>query len=1142
MLLEDDGKLSLNQEIYEIAVDAIEFLEQIRSHTVSSDSLTKYGEDTVHALDSALDLYDGEFLKGFELKPRGMQNEDFEGWNEWLNSKRSAIRKEAITVLEFLTKYYIHWCEPQKAQRYLRQWEHVEYMTGWNPDICIARMHILAMLGKADEAIEYYERFLAEWTEGLPATEAIKELDSELIILSEQIKNGSYKAFKEVRHRINNLPSRFSPHMNQYVAFIGRETECYELSNLISSSNFPVITLLGPGGIGKTHLAIEVIRNLPIIMHDGIYFVSLDDIHQDALIATLGKALALSFTDSVSPIRQILNYLKDKHILIVFDSMESLLNQESDRDLVNHLIQQFLSVSSSIKIIITSQQRLNLSIEKVFKVQELAIPPEGEMIGINDYDSVKLFKHHGSRVDNGFQVAESNVMYLAKICQLLGGHPLGLKLAGSLIGTYSLKGITSMISEDLDALPSSIAEPELRHRLISEAVFNRSWSRLSDTEQVKFRNLAIFRGGFTEEAALEVAHVSVETLSKLAERSLIELDNNGRYEMHAIIHFFLNDKLRSSSESNSIGNLHSRFFLGFLGEQIRALEDGCAHAEDKINQELRNVQATWLHILSEGIITDIRICLELLGSFYNRFHRYQEMIGIYDDALNHIAYTCPSASDIDLDFEYVRLQRLLAETQLKSGDIAQSAKHFRKVLKILDQPWPEPSNCKVYLKREIYQQILHRIGIRRSSSSREKHQFIREAVKTYSHLGEIVYYSGEKEVTNFSILRALNLAESAQLEENITSLLYANLCVGLSFDVNTRPLVPIYISLTRRAASKVQDPQILAWVYILLSHREIGIGVDWRNAEKMATLAANYATRSRDQRLVAMATAMRINVEEFQGNFWEAVELWSEIGKKANKRGDIQVQLWSFWGQIENLLQLGEELGVEIIIFPEIVANVEKVQDLAQLEKLIRCLESAITISQEIGDKNTEICLRAFLSLVHLRHGDDDNAEKALQETLFLINSVNLITSLTNFNGYCAIAEVALQLLENAHSASNGQADFVPVRLTNASRQVYDILEEHGNTFPSTKPRVLILQGLFWHLNGQPIKATDHWTRSIKISSRLGIPYDEGMAHYQLARHSESKSPAGKEHLKRAIEIFHELKNDRLTRLISGELVVGSLS
>lgn len=414
----------------------------------------------------------------------------------------------------------------------------------------------------------------------------------------------------------HNLPA-------QMTSFIGREYEIEELKRLVQDPNVRLITLLGPGGIGKTRLALEVATGLVEDYKNRVFLVNLAPLTDAALIVqAIAESMHFRFLqDERTQKQQLIDYIGQKKTLLLFDNYEHLLEGAA-------LVSDILQSASNTTIIATSRQRLNQSGEAVFILEGMDFPEDSSLSDAMDYSAVKLFVQSARRVSPSFELAENDIPHVAKICQQVQGLPLGILLAASWAGMLSPQEITDEIRSSIDFLSTDMGGVVERHRSI-RAVFDYSWHLLTETEQEIFMKLAVFRGGFTRDAATKVVGASLRMLMSLINKSLLRRDpDSGRYAIHELLREYAKERLAVSVIEADLRKSHMQFFIEFAYEEGQKLFGGQQlRAMETLDEDFDNIRAAWqyaIHIKEEP-------ALSRMGNFWI----YYDVYGIWDEAIEN---------------------------------------------------------------------------------------------------------------------------------------------------------------------------------------------------------------------------------------------------------------------------------------------------------------------------------------------------------------------------------------------------------------------------------------------------------------------------------------------------------------------------
>lgn len=399
----------------------------------------------------------------------------------------------------------------------------------------------------------------------------------------------------------------------QYNAFVGRVTEISEISGLLVDSACRLLTLVGPGGIGKTRLALEVCQQNAALFPDGVYIVYLQPLSSsEFIISTITDALELQIQVDTALEQLVLNHLYDKTLLLMLDNFEHLLDG-------NHIVRQILAETRDVKILTTSRERLNLREEWVYEVNGLDYPINDDNTPIEKYGATQLFIQNARRASTTFRLTAENIPAVSRICRLVGGMPLGIELVSTWVRVLTCDDIAQELAHGLDILETSLHNVEARHRTM-RAAFEPTWNRLSEDERNGFMKLSVFRGGFTRAAAEFICGASLNILSALIGKSLVQSSDNGRYGIHELLRQYGEEKLSlfSPDIQEQTHNLHRIYYLQllseceteivFLGQQKAAIA--------KINNDLENVRIAWQRAVEQGCFEEILQATEGLWDFY----------------------------------------------------------------------------------------------------------------------------------------------------------------------------------------------------------------------------------------------------------------------------------------------------------------------------------------------------------------------------------------------------------------------------------------------------------------------------------------------------------------------------------------------
>jgi predicted ATPase/DNA-binding CsgD family transcriptional regulator len=401
-----------------------------------------------------------------------------------------------------------------------------------------------------------------------------------------------------------NHSSVSNPLPPQPTTRVGRSSELSRFAELLADPACRLLTLVGPGGIGKTRLAIEAARQFP-----NAQFVPLQPLTSpDFIVSAIAEAVGFQFYSGADPKQQLLDFLHDKAWLLLLDNFEHLLDGAT-------LLSNMLAAAPKIRLLVTSRERLRLVEEWVADVEGLAYPFAETDANAEGYGAVELFLQRAKQVKVSFALTDTNRPEIVRICRLVGGFPLGIELAASQARILACEAIADEIERSLDILETPARNVEPRHRTM-RAAFEPTWARLSDEERAVFIKVSVFRGGFTREAAKAVAGASLRTLSALVDKSLLRVDASGRYDLHELLLQYAEEQLKRSGGTQTARDAHSCYYADFVHQRVedmkgrRQLE---AIAESRT--DFANLGDAWRWAIDHKSLSSIEKMLEGLWLF-----------------------------------------------------------------------------------------------------------------------------------------------------------------------------------------------------------------------------------------------------------------------------------------------------------------------------------------------------------------------------------------------------------------------------------------------------------------------------------------------------------------------------------------------
>jgi predicted ATPase/DNA-binding CsgD family transcriptional regulator len=427
---------------------------------------------------------------------------------------------------------------------------------------------------------------------------------------------GLLEALEPTQVPRNNLPTWITP-------FVGRARELEELTRLLTNPMVRLVTILAPGGMGKTRLSLQAARTQLGLYADGVFFVSLAPLNTvGEMVTTIAETLDFNFYGERAPARQLTDFLSNRSLLLLLDNFEHLLEGV---DLLTDLLQD----APAVKLLVTSRERLNLRSETLYTLRGLDFPTEETGEEPLDNDAARLFLQSAQRLRPEFTLQPRDLSDLARICRLTAGMPLAIELAAGWVEVLSLEQIAGELQKGIEILESDLRDVPERQRSV-RMTFERSWERLSDQEQWVFMHLSVFRGGFTTEAAWTVAKADARSLRRLANKALIQTSPEGRHSIHELLRQYAEDKLEESpKEMQATRDLHAAYYAEFLWQQFARMKTAAlVPALEEVETELDNVLIAWYRMVKAAETSLLRKAEMGLFTFLEYRGRFQQALDL----------------------------------------------------------------------------------------------------------------------------------------------------------------------------------------------------------------------------------------------------------------------------------------------------------------------------------------------------------------------------------------------------------------------------------------------------------------------------------------------------------------------------------
>ncbi len=927
-------------------------------------------------LEEAAALYRGDLLSGFYL--------DSLPFEEWLLTERERLHRQALEVFSQLADSHEACGAYAQAQAYARRQLALE---PWREKAQRQLMRALALSGQRGAALAQYEsacRVLAEELNVAPA--------GETQALYAQIRADRLQPAAPPPH---NLPAPLTP-------FVGRQAELAALTGQINHPERRLITLVGPGGIGKTRLMLQVATAQVSAFRDGVYFVPLSGVDSpDALAVALAQALNFEFYGARDPWPQLRSYLRQRELLLLFDNFEHLLPAACQ-------VSALLQGAPEVKALVTSRQRLNVHGECPFPVGGLGTPcGEADDAGAPS-DAVTLFVVSARRACPDFCLSDANRAAVTRIVQRVEGMPLAIELAAAWRRVLSCQEIVQEIQDDLDFLQTALQDVPPRHRSL-RAVFDASWALLSETERATFQKLSVLRGRFDRAAAQAVSGATPLTLAALVDQSLLRQEMappgqkekgaspRARYEMHDLLQRYAAEKLSTSPEqARQTRERQCHYYTNLLRQNSEALKGPQQRrALETIQASFSDVRAAW-HWAAAGRQTErLAAALEGMFLFYETRGAFQEGAAIFAWAAEALAADDDGAPDALASTVLAQLMACQGWFAFRVGQRDASARLLQQSLerlRALDAPLALAFTLtrlgEVAVKLGAYDEVQQRC--------QESLRLYRAAGDDYGSamalnvLGQAAYLSGAFDEAERYSQQSLALARDAGFQQIAANSLRQLGNIG-------------YLSSHYEAAMDY---------YAQALERYRAMGNRWGESTTLSNMSS-VPCRQGDCAQARAYLEQSLVIKREIGERWGEAQVLSNLGVVCAEEG-AYVEALDYYQQA---LAIREELGARRGIGQTINNMGNVYRCLGQYAEARDYLERALALRHEVDDRQGESLTLETLSLLLERMGDPEAALACAQKALDIVQALGeraiQAYALTNM----AHAQAALGKLEPAARA-----------------------------------------------------------------------------------------------------------------------------
>jgi len=571
--------------------------EATSEYWLDADKLEKLSESaSADELIAVLSAYQGELLPGF--------------YDEWVVLEREHL----YSIFEHHMARLLSILQNEKRWLDILDWGERWIKLGQKPEPAYrALMSAHAAKGDMSKVAGTYERCVKSLREfGMEPSEQTKELYEDLKSGRDTPKSLSIVTKPGTKEVSSNIPVPLT-------SFIGRQKELKEIAKLLSSSR--LLTLTGPGGVGKTRLAIQTAHDSIKKFKDGVFWVGLVGLSDENLIPQeIAQSLNVREVSNEPLIETLKTYLKSKDVLLIIDNCEHLIRASAQ------YAEQLLAACPKLKILATSIEALGLFNENIWQVPSLPLPEIQRPLSLKElqeFASIELFNERAGHAKSGFTLDERNASSVAQICLRLDGIPLAIELAAARIKVLSVDEIAARLDDRFSLLTAGSRTAIPRHQTL-RATIDWSYDLLTEPERIFLRRLSVFAGGFSLEAAEAVCSQGMKQsdilalLGRLVDKSLVIVEADSefsetRYRLLETIRQYALEKLVETGEASVIRDRHLDFYLSLAEKsEPHIFRHESVIWINRLDKELDNIRAAMEWSTNSGKAV---AALRIAGSF-----------------------------------------------------------------------------------------------------------------------------------------------------------------------------------------------------------------------------------------------------------------------------------------------------------------------------------------------------------------------------------------------------------------------------------------------------------------------------------------------------------------------------------------------
>lgn len=1027
-------------------------------------------------LETAAALYRGEFLAGFALD----EGETFE---DWLLIQRQSLQQKALLACHSLTNMYVRGGNLEAALHYAQRQLALDPF--YEPAYQQA-MRIQALNGLRPQALAFYEQCRQRLADELGV-----EPDPQTTLLWQAIKDG----------RLQPTPTRTRPAQTErshfptpLTPFVGRQRELNDIMAALANPACRVLTLLGPGGMGKTRLSLQIGQQLSAADHryqDGIYFIPLASITaEDLLVTTIAQRLGLRLEEQTAPRRQLLAYLHDKAMLLVCDNVEQIAG-------AGPLLAEIVTAAPQVQLLVTSREPLNIQAEWRQLVGGLDVSGESS-------EAVELFQRSARRMMPNFHLRSADEAAVLELCRLVDGMPLALEMAAAWVRVMEPAAILRETRRSLDFLASPLQDVPERHQSV-RAVLAQGWQLLAPHLQRILTRLALFPAAFSLEAARAILpDLTMLDVATLLDKSLLHGLPQGRYEIHELPRQFALSQPQPEKPAYQAN--YCRYYLTLLAEQQAALSGRDPQAAVALIQaELEHVRQGWQWAVEQQHMELLRPAVPALARFYHLVGLVQEaqqrlldtiqmvevwpisgslaktrqveaerrgwagddvtlllcelhaglshflgQSGQYEAAIQHAQMVQELAEPLDAVEQLAQAHCLEGEWHRHLSQFEEAQAHLQQVLELYGRP--AVTRQAAYALNEIgfthLNQSQYPDALTAFISARYIYEALDDQTETSTTLGNIGYVyqvKGDYDLALDHLQQALAIAEAMGYKQGIVKH-----TLGLATVYLEQGDLPAAHTAGQKALQLAQPLSYLRGIVnaqLLIGNAYAGQG-ELREAAHWYEKARRQAEAAGLRDLLAAVISKQARLCAHHGDYQgaihhneQAIQLWREVNNQTEMAramghlGDIYLSRDDYGKANYHYtvsLEVAEAVGARQLLANALFKLGHLNKRLGHYEKALACCQQSLAINQALGNRSGVTQSAGMMGLIYYEQGEYEAAQQAYKQVYQICQEIG--DALAQAVWLSNLSEVNLYLKQYEVALEYGQQAIDLFRRLNSER------------------------------------------------------------------------------------------------------------